>query len=669
MVPSSAAQGGPPETFTSLSSAGAADTASTAAGQSCLVTLPGGLRAAVTGQAGGLASARPADPAQVHEDLLTYHSGGHEFLVPVSAMRTAATTGLTGYDTTALAQRACPDGHFAATSSASAAASAATTTSVDGKDGKGAAHPAAYTMARLTLHLLTADGTAPIQGSVLLSDVDNGTYVAQILASGRSGTIKISVPAGHYSAVFIDTDEGRERLTMNPDFTVRGDTGVTLDTRTSTVTVPVPATPRAAVQSNTSLDIYRSDGTASGNADGLLLSVQRFSPTPTDLTVNTTGPAEHGRFEVVSAFELDSPAGTPQPYAYHLADSFDRLPHSYPTSVAASSLATVERGYATSAGLPGSALVVDNITPTWAATDGLQVTTAFEVLPTGATRTEYFSGVPDLNWRTQIEDQQTLVDYTGRDAVYRAGQHLSEVWDAGALHPSGQLDEGSSAVYCGACATKNMMIFGIGSNGDTTPGTLGAPSTGETNTVTLRRNGKLYSTGEEGLYETSTTVPTGRARYELQLSTARHLTSPLSPSTDTTWTFTADPGHGKAVPGHVHCAGPADSCAALPLLYARTDTDADLQDQLTAGRHTLSLTVAHQQYAVAPPVSGAEVSVSYDAGASWHKLHVSGRSGSYRADYTVPASASGGTVSFRLSAWDGQGNRIDQTLPSAYEVR
>jgi hypothetical protein len=229
------------------------------------------------------------------------------------------------------------------------------------------------------------------------------------------------------------------------------------------------------------------------------------------------------------------------------------------------------------------------------------------------------------------------------------------------------LDTKTGAVYCGACASADTMVFAIGDSGDSTPGTIGL-GFNETSDVTLTRNGQLLAAGSDGLFEASVPVPAGRATYQLREQTARNGVT-LSPSTDTTWTFTADPGQGKPLPDRVHCAGPVDSCAALPLLFASTDSDADIQHQLTAGRHTVSLTVTRQQFATAPAVSGATLQVSYDGGASWQNLHVTGSHGAYQADYTVPASAAGGTVSFKLAAWDSQGNRIDQVLPSAYRVR
>jgi hypothetical protein len=634
VVPASHAQETPPAAFTQAPAA-------RAAAANCQVTLPGGVKATVT--PGG---ARLADPASAAgRTMLSFRSEGHQYLVPEDVAVHAATKGLAAYDTTALAQRAC-GGDWLAPAGPQQAAAGHTP----------------YTMGRLTAHLINGDGQPAYQGLLFLVDADHTTYADQLFGV-VNGSLKIAVPTGHYAAVYVDGSH----ITVAPEVTVGDGTSITLDARTATHAIPVPATPRPATLTNTELSLYRSDGTPSGDDAGPVLQLQQMGSTPSGLTLNTTAPVKHGRFEAVTTADLASPDGTAQPYAYHLANSYDHLPSSYPASVEQSSLATVTRSYSAPAGATGTDLLVENVTPVWAATAGMVTATGFEFLTPGTVRTEYFGSPAGLNWRTQVEDVQTANTLTGKDTVYRPGARLSETWEGGAPHPGVQLDTGTGAVYCGACAGADTMVFAIGSDGDSTPGTIGL-GFDETSDVTLTRNGKLLATGGDGLFEASVPVPAGRATYQLEQRTARNGVT-LSPSTDTTWTFTADPGQGKALPDRVHCAGPVDSCAALPLLFASTDTDADIQHQLTAGRHTVGLTVTRQQFATAPAVSGATLQVSYDDGASWQSLHLTGSHGAYRAAYTVPASASGGTVSFKLAAWDSQGNRIDQVLPSAYRVR
>lgn len=633
-VPSSAAQGSPPAAFSQAPGA-------QAAAADCQVTLPGGLRATVT--PGG---ARLSDPAAAAgRAMIGFRSNGHQYLVPEDVAGRTGPSGLAGYDTTALAQQTCSASEFAPA----------------GQSAKPAGHET-YTMGRLTTHLIDGDGQPAFQGLLFLVDADHTTYADQLFAV-TNGVLKMAVPTGHYTAVYLDG----AHITVAPEVTVGDGTSITLDARTATHQVQVPATPRPATLTNTEISLYRSDGTTSSDAAGPIFQIQDMGSSPLGSLLNTTAPVKHGRFELVTTADLASPAGTERPYAYHIANSFQALPSSYPTSVKASSLATVTRTYSAPAGATGTDLLVNDVTPVWAATAGTQTATGFEFLTPGTVRTEYVGSPADLNWRTAVEDEQTSDTLYGADTVYRPGSRLAETFEAGSPHPTVQLDRGTSAVYCGACASADTMVFAIGDSGDTSPGTLGL-GFDQTSTVTLTRNGELQATGSDGLFEASVPVPAGRATYQLAQHTVRSGVS-LSPTTDTTWTFTADPGQGRALPDRVHCAGPVDSCAALPLLFASTDTDADLQHQLTTGRHTIDLDVTRQQYATAPAVSGARLQVSYDDGKSWQDLHLTGAHGDYRAGYTVPASAGGGTVSFKLAAWDSQGNRIDQVLPSAYRVR
>ncbi|MGW0083599.1 hypothetical protein [Streptomyces sp. NPDC003393] len=633
VVPASAAQDEAPAAFTRTPAAQAATA-------DCQVTLPGGLKATVTPD-----GTRVTDPAAAGQTMLTYRSDGHQYLVPENVAGQAGTKSQAAYDTTALAQRTCGTGEFAPTARHTAPA---------GHD--------AYTMGRLTAHLIDSEGRPAVGGLLILADADHTTYVTRRFGVAY-GSLKISVPTGHYEAVYVDGSH----ITVAPEVTVEDGTSITLDARTSTHEIPVPATPRPATLTSTELSLYRSDGTPSGDAAGPLLQVQRMGSTPAGITLNTTAPVKHGRFEAVVTADFASPADAPQPYAYHVAHSYDHLPSSYPTSVDPKSLATVTRTYSAPTGPTGSDLLVTNVTPVWAATAGVQTATGIEFVTPGTVRTEYVSSPAGLDWRTQVEDEQTRRLLTGKDTTYRPGARSSETWEAGAPHPAVQLDTGTGAVYCGACASTDTMVFGIGEDSDTSPGTIGL-GYDDSSTVTLTRNGTLQATGTTSLFGAGVDVPPGRATYQLRQQTTRGH-GDLSPSTDTTWTFTADPGKGKALPARVHCAGPVDSCAALPLLFASTDTDADIQHQLDAGRHTIDLHVTRQQFASAPPVSGARLHVSYDDGKHWQSLRLTGSNGVYRADYTVPARAVGGTVSFKLAAWDSQGNRIDQVLPGAYRVR
>ncbi|MFF0968711.1 hypothetical protein ACWDQO_23770 [Streptomyces sp. NPDC003703] len=648
-VPSSSAATAPPAVFTG----------GAAAVKPCQVTLPGGLRATVTGNA-GQRTARLTDPARVKESVTTYWSDGHQYLMPSTAADGgAAHPGPAAYDVTALADRTC--GQAAARPAAQTAT----------RKGTGRA----YKMVRLTIDTRDETSVPATSGNLLLTNLDDNTFVRRTYIITH-GVVRAVVPAGHYAALFEHwkgTSDGLTYwMTINPEFTVRDGTRVTLDASTATVPVPVPVTPRPAQLVSRSFAVYRGDGSGPGAEHGLWFHQQW--PSGVSLTnkirVNPgAGPVTHGRFSVVSTFDFASPEGTAQPYAYHLAESADRTLTTYPSKADPATLATVRRSYTGTGGDATPALVVGITVPTWAARTREILPAAFQFLPAGTEQTEYYSALPDTAWAQEYADTARGTALASGLSVYRAGRNPDETFGAGAPHPNGPLATRVGTVYCGACADATSLRFALLPAGDNTPGHEGVYERQSSDSVTLKRDGALYATGESGLSQVSVPVPAGRARYELRLANrSTGADGRLSPGTDTTWTFTADPGHGRTLPDDMLCPAEGNACGALPLLYAYTNTDADLMNRLTPGRHTLSLDVGRQQYAPPGVVTGAEMSVSYDDGAHWQKLRTRGGAGRFTADCTVPSTASGHTVSLRLAAWDSTGSRVDQELPGAYQV-
>src|SRR5215472_8579219 len=69
--------------------------------------------------------------------------------------------------------------------------------------------------------------------------------------------------------------------------------------------------------------------------------------------------------------------------------------------------------------------------------------------------------------------------------------------------------------------------------------------------------------------------------------------------------------------------------------------------------------------AKAAPATGASVSVSFDAGKTWHRARAAGHGGSYAAVSTAPP---GALVTLRTSAADGPGGTVTETIASAYRT-
>lgn len=623
----------------------------------CRIALPDGIVAAVS-DVGGAESARVLSAPRAAGSVFSFYNQGHMVIMPAADLRAAATHGFAAYDTAVLAQHAC--GLAAPTASAALTAAQA--------------HGSDYTLGRLTLKTLDNQGD-PAPGMVLLVNADDNTAANLALASDGDGIAKIEVPDGHYGMLYATVNGDETDYVVDADVTVKDGTAVTLDPRTATESLPTPATPKPADLTSSSLFLARGSGDGYGQYYGYWLQELNYNSTPLDVRFSPTGKATHGHLAILPQFDFSSPAGTANPYTYHIAEPVDAIPATFATKVDPAGLATVTRNFG-AAGTPGEDLMSAAALPAWDAHTEVFPLSGVSFASSGASRTEYFSAGKQLTWQTITQDLGGYSDMSVAPATtYRAGTHTTENFNTGGLHPGVTLDAGAGVV-CPACSDDHSLQFNILPLGDNTPGhpalstaTLAAGDS-ETNSFSVSRDGTVLGSADEAPSLVSITVPAGKATYRLTDDVTRNVAAiPLSTASHTVWTFVADPGHGGVVPGSWFCVNGDTTCDALPLLFAYYNTDANLLNQVTPGRHTLDLTVQHQQHAVAPEVSGASVSVSYDDGATWQAATTKGGDGAFKAAFTVPASASGHDVSLRVSAWDGAGNRIDQTVIRAYQVQ
>ncbi|MBB5789625.1 S8 family serine peptidase [Jiangella mangrovi] len=151
-------------------------------------------------------------------------------------------------------------------------------------------------------------------------------------------------------------------------------------------------------------------------------------------------------------------------------------------------------------------------------------------------------------------------------------------------------------------------------------------------------------------------VPADSSSLRIELDVARSAPWWLaSTATSTAWT----------VPSST-----VDAPTTLPLLTVGYGVNVSLLNVAAKpGAQFVDLTVGHQPGAVGvAPVAGASVSVSFDDGVSWQPARVVPRGGGeFRAVISrVPADAT--HLSLRVSAWDGDGGRIEQVVLRAYTL-
>ncbi|MFC7584672.1 hypothetical protein ACFQYP_13720 [Nonomuraea antimicrobica] len=107
----------------------------------------------------------------------------------------------------------------------------------------------------------------------------------------------------------------------------------------------------------------------------------------------------------------------------------------------------------------------------------------------------------------------------------------------------------------------------------------------------------------------------------------------------------------------------------LPLFTIDYDLGADPRNAVSArGRHTFAFGVRAPTGAAPARIAGAAAQVSYDDGATWATVRVDRlRDGTYQVK--TDHKRRSGHVSLKVAAWDGSGNRVDQTIVRAFALK
>jgi subtilisin family serine protease len=152
---------------------------------------------------------------------------------------------------------------------------------------------------------------------------------------------------------------------------------------------------------------------------------------------------------------------------------------------------------------------------------------------------------------------------------------------------------------------------------------------------------------------------------------------------DTAWTFTS-PGTAKqtAQGGYVCLgrllSGSTDACQPEPVIFLGYDLgdSLDLDNTVKApGSSVMHIRAFHNQStAKMPPIAGLKLWASTDDGAHWKQLPVTqltrGADATFKATIVYPKFAdTTGAVSLKAETWDAAGNRTEQTITRAFNLR
>jgi hypothetical protein len=531
-----------------------------------------------------------------------------------------------------------------------------------------------YPMFTLSLTVLDQTGQPMPAGTIAVVNVDDARKFDTI-GNVYQGVARFSVPAGHYmistEADAVDPATGRTTawLAAIPQLTVTGNQSATVDARTATSQVDVPA-PAGTDLKDMFAQYQRNDATGMA----VLNWVYEGSPGG-QLWTSPTQPVTAGSLYYFTEWWVTGPDTS---YTA-IFPSDGSIPADQSRSIDPADMARIDTGFASDR--PNSQ-VMSNLVG-WP--KGIQEMLDPDLwLPSGR-RTEYITGGHDIPWARNV----ALGGSPGHPdgflgggwRYYQPGEQLTENWGVPLRHPQYDRNTGDGPIgyYYVPAATRrgDRMVLWMAPFGDSDPTHSGYVVGAGRAVWSLYAGDQRVGADDNSYVYGEMTVPADQENYRLVLDTDRDFDWwRLSTHTHTEWRFPSAHQSGGSLPAGWQCdfdsrdgTGPTD-CAVLPLLWLDYSlTGAGLDGHAPAGASTLGVTVAPPLGATPTPITGVTVEVSYDDGQTWAPASVAGSGSQFTATYTTPDPAStNGYVSVRTTATDAAGDAVTQTLIRAYAL-
>ncbi|MEU5461006.1 hypothetical protein ACH4KU_13760 [Streptomyces althioticus] len=206
----------------------------------------------------------------------------------------------------------------------------------------------------------------------------------------------------------------------------------------------------------------------------------------------------------------------------------------------------------------------------------------------------------------------------------------------------------------------------------------------ETDTMTIcapaarRRGGALAVLAAAAVLALSGCKGGDLVSYDLPSKSARYTFEAQTDTVRTVWEYNSARATKDDAPELSPCMGDAvggngAACRPEPLIFLRYDFGLDLDNTVRAGRkHEVGIVAYYQERLTTPPtVTSLKAEVSFDGGRTWRPTatKAAGKN-TFTATIDNPRqdqAAKG--VGLRISATDGQGNTVRQTIPVAYTLR
>ncbi len=522
-----------------------------------------------------------------------------------------------------------------------------------------------------TVRILTMNGAnTPVDAALGVINTNDGRNFNAFPYS-TAGEARVSVPAGDYGMVaWFPTFDSAGRVTsvrvVVQDIVVTSDQTVTIDGSKATSQITV-STPKPSNLTSESLEYFRSAQTMGSQGYG-------FGVGNGTAFVAPSAPAKVGGFHFNVLTHSESPAGTTTPYSYDLKiDNDGALAANQHYKVSADQVATLKESYySDKPRQEGIARII--FLP-------YEVFGFGQFAPFGAPlqRTEYVLGSPDLVYSDALLASMTTGGgFTpGGFRNFAANTTTPIEWLRGPLAPGlSTPPAGTTSWLCSACRRDDTirvtLVPVLDSNGHGLY--LDPPATGTVSTshFQLLSGGKALIDGKD-VVGGEATAPAAQADYKIVYDQTR--TAPWfhqSTVSHSEWTFGSAHSGAQTVPNGWLCdpiTGKATDCSALPMVTASYQLKAGLDGNAPAGPDQVVVTFGHAPGGQNLPFQKADIQVSFDGGATWTPTFLADLGGGrYRAQWTNPASTTGGDVSLRVSATDVAGNSLTQSVTSAFSV-
>lgn len=523
-----------------------------------------------------------------------------------------------------------------------------------------------------TVRILTVNGAnTPVDASLgVINTNDSRNFNA--FPYSTAGEARVSVPSGDYGVVaWFPTFDAAGQVTsvrvVAQDFAVTGDQTVTIDGSKATSEISV-STPKPSNLTSETLEYFRSAQTMGSQGYAFAVGNGKAYVAP-------SAPTKVGGFHFNVQTHSESPAGTASPYSYDLKiDNDGALGANQHYKVTADQLATLKESYYSDkpGRLEGASRII--FLPYEVFGFG-----QFSPLTAPLQRTEYVLGGPGLLYDDAVlAGMATGGGFTAGGFLNYAAKTTTPVeWHRGPLAPGLTVPSaGTTSWFCSACRRDDTIRVALTPVLDSDGHTLylDAPTTGTVSTshFQLLSGGKALIDGKD-VTGGEATAPAAQADYKIVYDQTR--TAPWfhqSTVSHSEWTFGSAHSGAQTVPAGWACdpvTGKATDCSALPLVTASYQLKAGLDGNAAAGPDQVVVAFGHAPGGTDLPFQKAGIQVSFDGGATWTPTFLADLGGGrYRAQWTNPASTTGGDVSLRVSATDVAGNSLTQSVTSAFSV-